>query len=290
MTKQRGSAWSIKLAFNLYKLLGYKFIYYLMYPVTFFYFIFASNVKDALQIYYKNLNLEFTNKVYYEHLRVFAICMVDRFISKVDIDSYSFVFDDEDTPTNILNNGSILLFSHFGGWAASVNSANVQNKINIVMQETMMSGIKDIENSLESKSNTHIIDLNSGTLTVSVQIANALINNEVVAIMGDRSSNEKANKKIEFLKKEANFNKNPFQIAYKTNKPILVYFIILTGIQKYKIEWLRIDMDKDIKEDDAVLKAMKTYTKKYEEIIKTYPNQWLNFYNFWEKNNEINDR
>lgn len=283
MTKQRGSAWSIKLAFNLYKLLGYKFIYYTMYPVTFFYFIFATNVKEALKIYYDHLNIKLTNKIYFEHLRVFAICMVDRFISKVDIDSYTFEFDDEKTPTNILNDGSILLFSHFGGWAASVNSANITNKINVVMQETMMSEIKDIENSIETKSNTHIIDLSSGTLSVSIQIANALINNEVVAIMGDRSANEKANKKLQFLGENANFNKNPFQIAYKTNKPILVYFIILTGIQKYKIEWIIIDMDKNLKEDDAVVNAMKIYTEKYEEIIKVYPNQWLNFYNFWTK-------
>ena len=49
-TKQRGSGWSIKLAFNLYKLFGYKFIYIIMYPVTFFYFIFASNVKESLKI------------------------------------------------------------------------------------------------------------------------------------------------------------------------------------------------------------------------------------------------
>ena len=63
-TKQSGSGWSIRLAFNLYKLLGYKFVYYLMYPVTFFYFIFASNVKSALKIYYQHLGIKFTNKVY----------------------------------------------------------------------------------------------------------------------------------------------------------------------------------------------------------------------------------
>lgn len=282
-TKQRGSAWSIKLAFNLYKLFGYKFVYDLMYLVTFFYFLFASNVRYALNIYYKNLDIKMTNKIYYEHLRIFAICMVDRFISKVDIDKYNFSFDDETTPTKILNDGSILLFSHFGGWAASVNSANVKNKINIVMQETMMSGIKEIENSIEEVSNTDIIDLSSGTLNVSIQIANALIKNEVVAIMGDRASNKKAEIQIEFLGKLASFNKNPFQIAYKTNKPILVYFIVMSGIQKYKIEWIRIDLDKSIKEKFAIMKALKIYVDKYEDMIKKYPNQWLNFYDFWKK-------
>ncbi|MCK5110663.1 MAG: lysophospholipid acyltransferase family protein [Arcobacteraceae bacterium] len=282
-TQQRGSGWSIKLAFNLYKILGYKFIYYLMYPVTFFYFIFASNVKDALKIYYKHLNIKFTNKIYYEHLRLFAICMIDRFISKIDIQNYTFKFDDEDTPTAILNDGAILLFSHFGGWAASVNSANVKNKINVVMKETMMGEIKEIENSIETKSNTHIIDLSSGTLSVSIQIANALLKNEVVAIMGDRSANKKAEIEIEFLGEMARFNKNPFQIAYKTHKPILVYFIILISMQEYKIEWIKIDMDTTLTEQEAVLKGLQTYIKKYEEIIKIYPNQWLNFYDFWEK-------
>ena len=282
-TKQRGSTWSIKLAFNLYKLFGYKTIYYIMYPVTFFYFLFASNVKDALKIYYNHLDITMTNKIYFEHLRVFAICMVDRFISKADASSYSFNFDDEETPLNILNNGAILLFSHFGGWAASANSTNVDNKINIVMQETMMNGIKEIENSIDEVPNTHIIDLSSGTLQVSIEIANALIKNEVVAIMADRASNDKAQLAMSFLGEDANFNKNPFQIAYKTEKPILVYFIILQGMQEYKIEWIRIDMDRSLNEQDAIKIGLKTYISKYEEIIKIYPNQWLNFYNFWKK-------
>ncbi|RLA82156.1 MAG: lipid A biosynthesis acyltransferase [Epsilonproteobacteria bacterium] len=282
-TPQRGSGWSINLAINLYKIFGYKTIYYIMYPVSFFYFIFATNVKRSLNIYYQHLNITMTNKIYFEHLRVFAICMVDRFISKIDINDYTFEFDNEEIPTNILNNGSILLFSHFGGWASSINSANITNKINIVMQEAMMSSIKNIETNIEVKSNTHIIDLSSGTLSVSIQIANALIRNEVVAIMGDRASSEKGQIDIEFLGEMASFNKNPFQIAYKTSKPILVYFIVLKGMQEYKVEWLKIDMDKSLNEKEAIIQSLNEYTKQYEKIIRMYPNQWLNFYNFWNK-------
>jgi predicted LPLAT superfamily acyltransferase len=63
-TIQRGSGWSIKLVFTLYKFFGYKFTYYLMYPVTFFYFIFASNVYKSLKIYYEKLNIPFTKKIF----------------------------------------------------------------------------------------------------------------------------------------------------------------------------------------------------------------------------------
>ena len=281
-TKQRGSGWSIALVFNLYKLFGYKFIYYLMYPVTFFYFIFASNVKTSLKIYYKNIGQEFNNKIYFEHLRVFAICMVDRFITKADAKSYSFEYDNIEIPTKILNDGTILLYSHFGGWAASSNSSHVKNKVNIVMQEVLLDEIKEIEDSLEAKENINVIDLNQGMISVSVQIANALMDNEIVAIMADRASNEKGVIETEFFKKKAKFNKNPFQIAYKMDKPILVYFIILQDIQKYKVEYLVINLDKTKNEEEAIEIALDQYVKKYEEVIVNHPNQWFNFYNFWE--------
>ena len=42
--------------------------------------------------------------------------------------------------------------------------------------------------------------------------------------MADRASDKKYEKAMPFLNDTAYFNQNPFQIAYKTNKPILVFF------------------------------------------------------------------
>lgn len=282
-TRQRGSAWSINLAFNLYKIFGYKLVYYIMYPVTFFYFIFASNIKDSLKIYYKHLEIPFTNKIYYEHLRLFAICLVDRFITKVDPKSYTFEYSDIPGQKKVLDNGAIILYSHLGGWAASSSSPIVTSKINIVMQEVIMDGIKNIENNINIQSNINIIDLNNGTLNVSIQIANALMNNEIVVMMADRAANKKSEIKTKFLNEDASFNKNPFQIAYKTSKPILVYFIVLTGIQQYKVIHINIEMDNTTTEEKAIEIALNEYTQKYEEVLRTYSNQWFNFYNFWER-------
>lgn len=281
-TKQRGSGWSVKLVFNLYKLFGYKFIYYLMYPVTFFYFLVSTNVRQALKIYYKRLDIEFTNAMYYEHLRIFAVTMVDRFITKIDPQSYSFVYDDGDTPLEIFKDATVLIQSHFGGWASSSSVARTTNTINVVMQESLMDGIKSIEESLDIKSNITVIDLNKGAIAVSIAIANALMANEVVAIMGDRASNDKAVIKTQFLGQSASFNKNPFQIAYKMSKPILVYFVLYIGMKKYKIEYIKIDMNKEKKEAEAIEEALNIYVKEYEKVIRRYPNQWLNFFDFWQ--------
>jgi len=280
-TKQRGSGWSIKLVFNLYKLFGYKFIYYLMYPVTFFYFIFATNVKESLKIYYKHLDIEFTNTLYYEHLRIFAITMVDRFITKIDPKSYTYI-GDEESFLRILDRATILVQSHFGGWASSANVSKTSNTVNIVMQESLMDSIKSIEKSINIKENIKIIDLSSGGISVSLQIANALNNNEIVGIMGDRFANKNSIIEIDFLGQKANFNKNPFQIAYKMDKPILIYFVIYIDIQVYKVEFIEINIDRNKSETEAIKEALCIYVTNYEKMISLYPNQWLNFYDFWE--------
>jgi len=283
-TKQRGSAWSIKLVFNLYKIFGYNFIYYLMYPVTFFYFIFASNVKKALREYYKQLNLPFNNYIYFTHLRLFAICMVDRFISKFSPDSYTFEYKNKKEFAKTLDEGTILLSSHHGGWATAANVPLTNNTVNIVMQEVLLEGIKDIENSIENKRyQVNIIDLNEGGIASSIKIANALMENQVVAMMADRANHKKYHKRLDFFNKEAGFNKNPFQIAYKLKKSILVFFVIYTSKQTYKIKHLKIELDYGEKENTAVEIAIKEYINILEETLVEYPNQWFNFYNFWGK-------
>lgn len=281
--KQRGSGWSIKLAFKLYKLFGYKFVYYIMYPVSFFYFIFASNVKESLKIYYKTLNLEFNNWIYFEHLRMFAICLVDRFISKHNPDAYTFEYNKKDPALKIMDKKSILLFSHFGGWASSSSNPVSNNRINVVMHEVILNSIKEVENSIHKKhNNINIIDQAMGQIPVSIEIANAISNDEIIAIMADRPTHDKYKLKTKFFGKDAHFNKNPFKISYKTKTPILCCFVVHTGLQKYKVETIRLDLDFNLKEDEAIEIAVKEYVKLFEDILLKYPNQWFNFYNFWE--------
>jgi len=282
-TKQRGSKNSIKLVLFLYNVFGYKFIYYFMYPVTFFYFLIASNVKQSLREYYSHLNITFTSKIYFTHLRMFAISMVDRFISKIHPEHYTFEYKNNEIPIHVMSSGVVLIHSHFGGWAASPIGAHVKNKINIVMQESMLTDIKALEKELEIESNINVIDINKGSIGVSIEIANALMNEEIVAIMADRIANPKAACSVPFLGENAVFNKNPFQVAYKTNKPILVYFIIWIGIQKYKVEYIEIHMDSNTSEAEATMNALQLYVDKYEEMVTLYSTQWFNLYDFWEK-------
>ena len=282
-TKQRGSGKTIAFVFWLYELFGYRFVYYFMYPVAFAYALIATNVRESLAIFYNHLGIEMGFLRYFNHCRVFAVTMVDRFISKADPKSYVYEYDDSKRPLEIFSSSAILLFSHYGGWAASSNSSRTSNTINIVMKEELKSDIKAIEERLGYKESIKVIDINTGPIAVSIAIANALQNNEVVAVMADRASNPNATIEAEFLGENALFNKNPFEIAYKTKTPLVAYFVILKGIQKYKVEFVEIAVDYTKSKEEAIREALEVYVRKYEEVVRKNPQQWFNFYNFWEK-------
>lgn len=284
-TEQKGSAWSIRLAYNLYKLFGYKFIYYTMYPVSFFYYIKAKNVENALSIYYKQIGIEFTKKRHYEHLRHFAICMCDRFISLVVPEDYKFEIKNEEYLNSELRKGGILLLSHFGGWSTSANCfGHLKLKMNVVMQESLMQEIKAIEDSIKTSSSSHItvIDTAKGGISSTLEIAEALRKNELVSIMADRPTNNRNAKNINFFGKDALFNKNPFDIAYKMDKPLIAVFISYIKPQTYKLDYVVIKINKENEMKKEVTMCMETYAQRFETNIKDYPQGWFNLYDFWE--------
>jgi predicted LPLAT superfamily acyltransferase len=42
-------------------------------------------------------------------------------------------------------------------------------------------------------------------------------------------------------------------------------------------------MDFSLDENSAVTNSLNEYVKDFEAIVKKYPNQWFNLYNFWER-------
>lgn len=290
-TKQRGSGWSIKAAYNLYKLFGYKFVYYLMYPAACFYYLKAKNVEDALSIYYKQIGLEFTRERHFEHLRHFAVCMCDRFISLADPEDYTFEIQNEEYLNSELKKGGILLLSHFGGWSTSANCFGHLNlKMNVVMREALMRDIKEIEESIQTSHNSHlsIIDTGKGGIASTLEIAEALNKNELVSIMADRPISKNNAKNISFFGKDALFNKNPFDIAYKMDKPLIAIFTSYIKPQAYKIDYVKININKKNSMKDEVEMCMKKYVQRLETNIENYPQGWFNLYDFWET--KIEDR
>ena len=120
------------------------------------------------------------------------------------------------------------------------------------------------------------------SITAAKNIADALAKNEIVAMLGDRAT--KTNRmRIKFFGKEAYFPTGAIILSLLTGAPIVPGFVIYKGKGKYygvaeKPIYAKEtgNREKDIKE------TLEKIIKVFEKYIRKYPDQWYNFYPFWE--------
>ena len=121
-----------------------------------------------------------------------------------------------------------------------------------------------------------IIDLNNGAIAANIQIANALIKKELIALMVDRVVDPRQIVDVDFFNKKVQINKNPFDIAIRMNKPVVSIFVMNTDVKQYNI-YLNL-----IKSSNITNMAQE-YMNILESMMKEYPDQWYNFYDFFEQ-------
>lgn len=120
-------------------------------------------------------------------------------------------------------------------------------------------------------------------------ISDAILNGEVINMLSDRAHSMSKSLKYSFLGAEASFPTGAFNIASKFDLKVLAIFMLKEGFGHYKLYVKPISVEES-DEKSSVDKAIKIdcLTKKFvlelESIVKTYPTQWFNFYNFWNDN------
>ena len=279
--KQRGSAVGHKVILFIYKILGYKFVAFILNFVSIYYVIFSQSTKKSLQSYYDHLNIELTNYVFFQHIKLFAFSIFDRFVSRINPDELTLVKDNRIIFKSMFDTGGIVLFSHFGSWAVASHSlSDNTSKVHVVMKETTKQEINKVENDTNrtNASGVNIIDLNQGAIVANIQIANAIMNKEIVAMMADRVTNESKILKVNFLNDSVNINKNPFDVAKRLSTPIIAMFVIRIGLAKYNIKFEEVQT-----KDKTVQEIAQNYMTILESMVKKNPKQWYNFHDFFKQ-------
>jgi len=277
---KKDNSFGYTLLLFIYKILGYKVVAFILNFIALYYVLFAKKVKKDLQSYYEALGIELTNKVFFRHIKTFAISLLDRFVSRIDPEEFKYTGIDQDILNILKDGGGLVLLSHFGGWASSTHNLSTENipPMNVVMQDNTNKSMQDVEESAknESKQNVKIIDVNQGAFATNIQIANVLMEGEIVAMMADRVADEKRKVKVSFFSKDVYINKDPFDIAKRMNKPMVVVHTINKGSKSYEAHYYKLDSDSKSIEQNA-----QEYMDILEETVKKHPYQWYNFYNYF---------
>ena len=279
--KQYGNALGHKIILKIYTILGYRVVSFILNFVAFYYALFTPSVRKSLKSFYQHLGKELTFPLYYKHIKSFAHSIFDRFVSRIRPEELQFERENREVFMG-LQEGGIVLLSHVGGWATAAHSLKAEiPPMHIVMRESQQEKIKRVEreNHRDNEASVKIIDLNEGAIAANIQIANALMAHEVIAMMADRVLDEKKRIEVDFLGSKVFINKNPFEIAYRFKKKLLATFVINVGLAQYKLIFKEIDV-----KNKSLNEVAQEYMNILEDIIKIYPNQWYNFYDFFNHN------
>lgn len=282
--KQRGTSIGYKSILFIYRTLGYKLTKPVIWLVSFFYALITNKEKEAIKYYYRRVGVPYSFLYYVSHINQFSLSIFDRFVGRIDPD----IFEIERVNVNTFfnnNTNRILALSHVGNWANAFVSFKYENRtIHITADDKLKQSIVAYENSLQHKNSAsiHVINLQDG-FKASIEIVAAIKAGDDVAIMVDRLVNPNKYVEVQFLNSTTKFNKNPFEIAYNRNIDMMGVSVIRMGDKKYKVIFSDpIKVCTSMKKEEAIAIMANEYAQYLESIVKKYPQQWFNFYKFWE--------
>jgi len=130
--------------------------------------------------------------------------------------------------------------------------------------------------------NVRLVNI-SGDMSHLVILNNALADGEIVNIHGDRVFGSNRTVCCEILGADAELPLGPFLLASMRNVPAVSVFVMKAGLRKYRVRLYRLDKGlEDLGVREKAVAMAKAYAGAVTEVLKVYPDQWFNFYEFWK--------
>jgi predicted LPLAT superfamily acyltransferase len=279
-----------RLLIVLFKIINVKALYWVLWLVVPFYMLFRRESYNAIYDYFRHQWGEPPLKAFYKTYRnhiIFGQCMFDRFaVYAGQIDSFKLQFTDFQYFDRLQQekSGFIVATAHIGNFEISGYLFGKMQKSMITM--TFGGESKIVTTNREHQLNANDITAlnNSADMAHIIALREALLSGQIAAIMCDRMFGSEKSVKCQFMNGYANFPQGAFALAINTNVPLLAIFSMKEG-STYHVHIISLEIDNMEKMNRQ--EKISAYAQKYafalETVIRKYPLQWFNFYEFWNK-------
>jgi len=114
------------------------------------------------------------------------------------------------------------------------------------------------------------------------EIDRALADGETLSMPADRLFGSKKTLEMDFLGAKADFPLGPFSVPTMRGVDVLAVNVMKTRAKRYKIFVKPIPYDKQAPRKEQIRQLALAYVSELENIVKTYPTQWYNYFDFWK--------
>jgi len=284
--KSRGAVFGYKIFIFFIRNLGIRSAYFILYFVAFYFLLFSTKGTKA-NFYYFHKRLGFSKfksifKVYRSY-RIFGQTIIDKVaISSGLRDKFTYEFDGFEILQGLLRNkkGGILISAHIGNFEIAeffFSEIDDLSQICLVTTDNEHQVIKEYMESVSSKSKLKII-LVKEDLSHIFEINNALNNNELICFTGDRYFEGNKILTEDLLGEEAKFPAGTFLLGSRLKVPVVFVYVMKETSKHYHLYTREANFKARNAQD-----LLKSYTESIAWILKKYPYQWFNYFDFWAK-------
>jgi predicted LPLAT superfamily acyltransferase len=286
--KSRGNKIGYRIFVAVCKVVGIGFAYFLLRFVAFHYLLFSRNSTVAIYQYFRLRHaypkLKALKSIYTNYYR-FGQTLLDRIIVMAGFKNrFTYHFDGEENLLAISkkNRGGILLSAHVGNWEVAGHFLQrLETTIHVVMFDGEHQRIKDYLQEVTGQRKFNVIVIQDD-LSHVYAISEALQKNELVCMHADRFIDKHKTKACDFLGAPALFPMGPFVLAAGFNVPVsIVYAFKETSSHYHFFGSAPIERNEQEQKAAYTERLMKRYATDLESMVKRYPEQWFNYYNFW---------
>ena len=292
MTSWQGKSKGTPLGYRIFvwvlKTFGVLPAYFLLRFVVLYYFFFSYKAsRQIYSIYRRKLGYSRAtslNKLY-KNYYLLGQGIIDKVVLMSGIkNNFSFDFDGEENLLNIaaMQKGGILLSAHLGNWdVAGHLFTRLHTRINIVMYDGEHEKIKEYLEGVTGKRNVNIIVIKND-LSHIYAISDAFEKNELVCMHADRFIEGNKTLTTRFLGEEARFPMGPFLLASTFKVPVSFVFAVKESKLHYHLFASPVIDYTGISKDALMQQMLNDFAAEMEYKTKKYPEQWFNYYDFWE--------
>jgi len=283
--KSKGTVLGYKIFIFFIRKLGVRAAYGLLYFVALYYVFFAGKSTRSIFYYFrKRLKYSWTKSVFsiYKSYYVFGKTIIDKAaISSGLQNRFTHECDGVENIIELLDKkqGGIMISAHVGNFEIAeffFEEIDTRSQISLVTTDAEHKNIKEYMEKVTMRSNVKFI-LVKEDMSHIFEINNALSNGELVCFTGDRYMKGQKVLTESLMGKEANFPAGPFLLASRLNVPVLFVYVMKETNKHYHL-YAR---QAEVKNRDAQ-GLLKKYTESVEWMLKKYPLQWFNYFDFWE--------
>ena len=286
--KSRGTSTGYRIFVAVLKNFGISPAYLLLRVVVLYYFLFSfRSSKLIFHYFHKRLHFgrfrSFT--LLYRNYYRLGQTLIDKVVVLSGMEErFTFDFDGEEHLRNITagQRGGLLLSAHIGNWEIAGHLLKrLETPIHVVMYDGEHRQIKAYMDSVTGKRNMRVIIIKND-LSHIYAINDALKKNELVCMHADRFIEGNKTLTTPFIGAPARFPAGPFVLAATFKVPVSFVFACKEKGRHYHFFASAPQIMANLPRQEAMQAMLADFASAMEEKAKQYPEQWFNYYNFWQ--------